>query len=379
MTYATFSSINSIIERDKTDTPYKYSLLQSVIECCQEYPQYAVLDELTGRIRIPTGLCVAKWLVYYYPFFLPGKYITMKNGERNGNRQIMFRPLFEEVCRYYEGHGGLSVFYDELVSGSVSEEIRDTLTQLIKKIRYTITDNPMRHLGFSQTEKQYSVFYLEEKAETIRKTDTLSLQLLIEKCGSFSISRELYAVFRELGGFIIGSGSILQKWMEFLQKVNADSGVTDGELMERFSMYPVSDRNVSAASKVFHEKIWAGGCLCVWSGKRLDCSNLAIDHLLPFAVWKCNHLWNLVPADGRVNLSKSDGIPDPKFLLKRKKEILECWDLLYGLFPLRFEREITVGLLGEFPKENWKEMAFLRLCDTAGYLTEVRGYSSWKY
>jgi len=374
----TFSSINSIIERDKTDTPYKYSLLQSVIECCQEYPQYASLNQQTRRIHIPTGLCVAKWLIYYYPFFLPGTFIAMKKGERNGNRQITFRPLFQEVCQYYEKHGGLSVFYDELVSGNVSGEIRDTLAKLISQIRYTITDNPMRHLGYSQTGKEYSVFSLEKKPAAIKKSDTLSLQLLIERCGSFSISSELYSVFRELGGFIIGSGCIAQKWMEFLQRQNTDSGITDGELMERFSMYPVSERNVSDAAKLFHEHSRTGACSCVWSGQRLNESTLAIDHLLPFAVWRCNDLWNLIPSDTKVNLRKSDSIPNPLFLRERKNEILECWDLLYALYPERFEREITVGLLGGVFMDNWKERAFERLCETARYLTEVRGYADWR-
>lgn len=41
MPQSTFSSINSIIERDKVDTPYKYSLLRAVIESCQEFPQFA--------------------------------------------------------------------------------------------------------------------------------------------------------------------------------------------------------------------------------------------------------------------------------------------------------------------------------------------------
>lgn len=168
--------------------------------------------------------------------------------------------------------------------------------------------------------------------------------------------------------------------MEFLQKANADSGVTDGELMERFSMYPVSERNVSDAAKVLREQSRTGECLCVWSGKKLNESTLAIDHLLPFSVWRCNDLWNLVPSDAKVNLRKSDSIPDPQFLRERKKEILRCWDLMYTAYPERFQREITVGLLGgkgSLP-DDWKERAFERLCETAGYLTGIRGYADWR-
>ena len=102
MQFDTFSNIKSIIERDKADTPYKYSLLKSVIESCQEYPHYA--KESGDRISLPVGLCVVKWLLYYYPFFAPDKFIVMRRGEANGKHQIAFRPEFEAVCRYYEEH-----------------------------------------------------------------------------------------------------------------------------------------------------------------------------------------------------------------------------------------------------------------------------------
>lgn len=85
MTSDTFSSINSIIEQDKADTPYKYSLLRSVIESCQEYPQYAKAgrEEYEGKVILPIGLLVFKWLVYYYPFF-EGEFISFEDGRKAG-------------------------------------------------------------------------------------------------------------------------------------------------------------------------------------------------------------------------------------------------------------------------------------------------------
>ena len=124
MPQSTFSSINSIIERDKVDTPYKYSLLRAVIESCQEFPQFAKEGEgeFAGRVVLPVGLLVFKWLIYYYPFF-EGEFVVLKIGERPGHRELAFRRRFEELTAFYAGRGGFSVFYDDLVSGSVPGEI----------------------------------------------------------------------------------------------------------------------------------------------------------------------------------------------------------------------------------------------------------------
>ena len=101
MPQSTFSSINSIIERDKVDTPYKYSLLRAVIESCQEFPQFAKQGEgeFAGRVVLPVGLLVFKWLIYYYPFF-EGEFVVLKIGERPGHRELAFRRRFEELTAF---------------------------------------------------------------------------------------------------------------------------------------------------------------------------------------------------------------------------------------------------------------------------------------
>jgi len=204
MPQSTFSSINSIIERDKVDTPYKYSLLRAVIESCQEFPQFAKQGEgeFAGRVVLPVGLLVFKWLIYYYPFF-EGEFVVLKIGERPGHRELAFRRRFEELTAFYADRGGFSVFYDDLVSGSVPGEIMPVFASLVNKIRGTIVDNPMRHLGYSQTGREYAVFSEVERGRAVRASMRVDVSLLIDLCGSYALSQELYAVFRDLGGFIL--------------------------------------------------------------------------------------------------------------------------------------------------------------------------------
>lgn len=378
MTSETFSSINSIIERDKTDTPYKYSLLRSVIESCQEYPQYAKAGqgEYEGKVILPMGLLVFKWLIYYYPFF-EGEFIALKKGEKPGHQNLAFRDQFQALTAYYTSRGGFSVFYDDLLSGSMPQEVTPILASLVNKIRYTIVDKPMRHLGYSQMQRQYAVFAEVEGGTILRKSMRIDLSLLIALCGSYVLSLDLYTVFRDLGGFILGSGCISQKWLQFLVRANRDYGVSEGRIVQLLSAEPVAERNVTTAAKMYRERAAAGELACVWSGRQLSLATLAVDHLLPFSVWKSNDLWNLVPANSRVNARKSDKIPARDLLVARKESILTCWRLMYGLYPDRFSREVSVSLLGGAFGEDWEEKAFERLCGISAYLIEKRGYEGF--
>ena len=378
MPQSTFSSINSIIERDKVDTPYKYSLLRAVIESCQEFPQFAKEGEgeFAGRVVLPVGLLVFKWLIYYYPFF-EGEFVVLKIGERPGHRELAFRRRFEELTAFYAGRGGFSVFYDDLVSGSVPGEIMPVFASLVNKIRGTIVDNPMRHLGYSQTGREYAVFSEVERGRAVRASMRVDVSLLIDLCGSYALSQELYAVFRDLGGFILGSGCVSQRWFAFVMRANRDRGISEGRVMELLSAVPVSERNVTAAARVYRECAGEGVLRCVWSGRAVLPERLAVNHMLPFAVWRCNDLWNLVPADESVNARKSDRIPAGELLVLRKDAILACWHLMYARFPERFAKEVSVGLLGEEFGEGWEERAFERLCGISAYLIETRGYEEF--
>ena len=47
---------------------------------------------------------------------------------------------------------------------------------------------------------------------------------------------------------------------------------------------------------------------CVWSASRIR-STPHIDHCFPWARWRNNDLWILMPAQAKINLSKSDRLP----------------------------------------------------------------------
>lgn len=59
------------------------------------------------------------------------------------------------------------------------------------------------------------------------------------------------------------------------------------------------------------------GQKCIYTNKLITVGNYDLDHFIPWSFVSHNLLWNLIPADGSVNSTKSDRLPDlNRYLLK---------------------------------------------------------------
>ena len=63
---------------------------------------------------------------------------------------------------------------------------------------------------------------------------------------------------------------------------------------------------------------------CVWSASRIQ-SSPNIDHCFPWARWRNNDLWNLLPARGNINLSKSDRLRSSGTMTGARARMLDWW------------------------------------------------------
>lgn len=62
---------------------------------------------------------------------------------------------------------------------------------------------------------------------------------------------------------------------------------------------------------------------CVWSGKKIGSAQIDIDHCLPWSAWPCGDLWNLMPAERRLNQhQKRDRLPSQATLAEARPTIL---------------------------------------------------------
>jgi hypothetical protein len=341
-----FREINTIIERDSKDTTYKFALLRGVIEISQEHEGlFRVID---GDVEFPLGLLVEKWILYYYPLVEPDYIIPQqRSGEsRAGGNRIAFRSDLKRVTEYYRPFGGLSAFYRDYVSGTIPEEVGSIVLALMRQVRKTITSMPMRHLGHSLSKDDYSIFQYENGP--LRNGRRVDQAFLIAQAGTFTFRREMYDVFRYLGSFIAGEDSLLYKWAAFSAKADRTGTVTADQVLARLKTRPETARAVQDARGVYAAHLAEHGPLeCVWSGREIRATEaLAVDHAIPFSLWRNNELWNLLPATDRVNADKRDRIPGPSLIDDRAEAIVAHWRLLHTAYPVRFMNEMAVSLIG---------------------------------
>ena len=237
---------------------------------------------------------------------------------------------------------------------------------------------PMKHLGRSHGHRDYSVFSYNPDARKIPSGIPVDQESVVHYSGTFSFRNDLFLVFQYRGSFISGDDSLVYQWAEFTS--GGAVAVAVASVIETLRILPETNRAVNEARQVYTKMFQnVHAPECVWSGKPIkDIALHHVDHMIPFAVWKNNNLWNLLPALESVNAKKRDKIPSPAFIDKRSDAIVNYWDNMYEVYPRRFSREINLALTGTTEKmPGWQDMAIERLGEKCDYLIEVRGFDAW--
>jgi hypothetical protein len=367
MNLQVYANISKIIEQDSKSSTYKFALLRGVIDIIQDNSPFI---KITGdRVHMPIGLMIEKWLLYYYPILESKTIIPQINGEVN----LAFSVSFKELINAYKDRGGFSAFYNDLKSKGIPQAIQPLFFDLVKKLRNTITQMPMKYIGRSIYSEYYSIFNYENNA--LRRLQNIDLETLIYEFGTFSIPIDYYEGFKVLGTFISGQDSILFKWAEFSVTASGNN-LSMHNVLNEVLMSPITQRDIKESKKLYKEILNKKGTVyCVWSGKKM--TNYDIDHVIPFSVWKNNDLWNLLPSSSKINNDKRDKIPSPDKIEKQKQLILDYWGIIQENQTQRFQKEIQVALLGNHSFEHWKQIGISQLQESCRYLIDNRGFQAW--
>ena len=116
---------------------------------------------------------------------------------------------------------------------------------------------------------------------------------------------------------------------------------------------------------------------CVWSDKVLR-PGYAVDHVIPFTLWHCNDLWNLLPCDARVNGNKSDKLPERGLLFQRKDAIVFYWERVRQRFERRFDQELVNFAGSRSEERDWQNPAFQRLVEAVEVTAIQRRAERWR-
>lgn len=208
----------------------------------------------------------------------------------------------------------------------------------------------------------------------------MNMLFLTQQFGHFSISETHYNIFRYLGQNLYRTSTIALKWKEktaILRNSNTSNNQAN-EAMDIIDQLSNDDLAIERDTSDIRS-ILEDGMEWVWSGKELTRKTSDIDHVLPFSVWFNNDLWNLLPADKKVNNQKRDKIPAPRLIEKRADVIIDYWTRYEQKWNSRFNNELDVSLLYSNQSTRSHDLAIESLIQKAGYLFYDRGLNTYEW
>ncbi len=371
----TFREFFTMIKNEKKSSSYKFALLRATVEVSLEYPHLIVEDG--EKSIIPLGLIIEKWILYYYPIVESEEFIPQLSGERDDSRQLAIRPLLHAMTTAYSSIGGLPRYFDSYMRNKDITKDFPQFPDLVKKIRNTIVDQPMKYLGFSKSDTHYSIF-MPQKDRFPKNTPTCRDDV-IKLSGSFLIDKKLVSMFKLMGEFIIGNSSLLILWTNYTH--NLKSSLSKDYIMTVLSEDPINTHDTYEPRKFFKKVMNTVRLSCVWSNRSItDESDLALDHLIPFSVLRNNDFWNLLPSHKSVNSNKSNMIPSEKLLTRQKDIIIQYWRMIYENYPDEFKFQVRTNLIGNSEIDgDILEVTFQKMVDRCDYLVNGKGYPEWDY
>ena len=329
--------VRGIVLSDEKSSTYKLALLRAVARIA-EYAPAAATPAPGGRdaVEVPLGLVALNWLRMYLPLVraklpqMPGNIGT----ERLGFAKDGFEALLTLGTAPIELRVGTSF---------AGEQAR-ALTSALSRTAHTIAKMPATFTRYPNSDVQ--VFGVARGRRVSALATVLDIETL-RGWGLMEVPGHLWRAMSRFGCWI--EPMLVAEWSR-LTRTYADRmglAVSPGAA-EAALAWAEPARTTSLGRDIARRLLDRGPIACVWTGRLLKPNSFDIDHCLPWSVWPCGDLWNLVPAHARVNQhEKRDRIPSAAALASARERIIGWWEAAYldddALRP-RFTREAAAAL-----------------------------------
>lgn len=349
--------IEGILNRDRKVATYKFALFRALAEIATQESRSArwLPDE---RVAVPIDRIARRWLQYFWPLFASERFVPQSQAEGAGNQQqpVAFRaPLLALIQRFsgHGAHGGLTSWHLATSASRLPADIIALECAALHSIASTIRSGPVAYSGGALETGR--VFEYDSRTKSVVMSAALWRELSL------------------LGHWIVDA--VVVRWAALTERFAHRQGIRSGDVLPLLLARPEPERATAQARAAY---VGSGLRQCVWSGRPLSVRSFAVDHVIPFALWGNNDLWNLVPAHPAINGQKSDKLPASALLLECRTPIFESWGLLRDAMPDAFDRHART-LLGEAQPAvgNWHEHLFARLRQAVEETALQRGVERW--
>lgn len=346
--------IECILNRDRKEATYKLALIRALAEIATQEARTAVWSG-SGTVGIPIRRIAERWLLYYWPIFAHPDKIPQSKAEAAGGKPLKFRSALSalmEPFTHQGAHAGLTTWHLARSADQLNAASRTRLDVALRSMADAVRSGPVAHAGNGLDSGPLFAFDAKSR-------------LVLMPTG-------LWREFSLLGHWI--ADAVVVRWAALTQQIAHRQGIDAGDVLPLLLAKPEASRSTQLARDAY---LAAGVRACTWSQRALK-GAFDIDHVIPFALWGNNDLWNLVPADPKVNLIKSDRLPAAELLEISKPKIVTCWEVLRNRLPTTFDRQAE-ALTGESLTKAgaWTERLFARFREAIEITALQRGVERW--
>jgi SAM-dependent methyltransferase len=348
--------IEGILNRDRKEATYKLALFRALAEIATQEPRAARWLG-AGEVAIPIERIAERWLGYYWPIVASGRFVPQSQAEGAGStRQLSFRATLAALVGAFAGqgeHGGLAAWHSAVTAGELPAQINELYRAALRAIAAAIRSGPVTYSGGAL--ETGPVFGYDRATRSVVM--------------SAAIWREISL----LGHWIVDA--VIVRWAALTERFAVRQGIHSGDVLPLLLARPDPQRATALARQIF---VAAGVERCVWTGRDLRRSAFAVDHVIPFALWGNNDLWNLQPAHPTVNGQKSDKLPKGEVLLASRAELVGNWQRLREAAPVAFDRQAAHLVGDRLPRgRDFEGVLFSRLREAVELTAMQRGVERW--
>ena len=333
--------LRHLILLDQKSSTYKLGLLRAVCRAADGSAGMAFEDG-DEFIRLPLGLLALNWLRLYLPLIsadLPQMPLNRRGAEGLGFAGNGWKTLA----------AGAATARDLRVGAAFGGDAAIAVRAALAEAADTIVKMPANYLTYSDGSRIFEV----TKARSVRPPGQLILDApTLSGYGSVRVPLHLWRAMQRFAVWI--EPALVAEWARQMNGYAASQGrELDVARVSAAMVWSDPVRDTGLPRKIAQDLMAGGQPLhCVWSGRRLSSENLDIDHCMPWSIWPCGDLWNLVPADRRVNQHlKGDRLPSADALLTAGDAMRTWWRNAYLstaslILPSRFANEARASLPG---------------------------------
>jgi SAM-dependent methyltransferase len=304
--------LRQVILYDSKSSTYKPALLRALCRIADGVAGMARSDG-ENHVKLPLGLVALYWLRLFKPLVAGG----IPQGPRHSGLQGL--SFIGEGYRSIESMSHLDLRigmqFDSLSASAVDKALRESAD--------CIEIMPVKHITFSD---QNAVFKLRKFARLKRDFSGLIEENYLWSLGEFVLPRNIWMAMQRYAVWV--EPAIEAEWIRLIGRNTKGRPINPATLSDAMR-WTDPERFQPHARRRALELMETAELRCVWTNEKLTARTLAMDHCLPWSIWPCSDLWNLLPAHKDVNGRKSDRVPSSMVLRRCQQSILEWWQLGY--------------------------------------------------